>query len=467
MSNVLSEEKRQQVIALGRLGWSLRRIQAETHIRRETAAGYLRAAGIPVRPAGGWGRLPPAKPAIEVITGSGAELNTLTVSNRQRPRATCVSTCEPYREFIELGLSRGRNVMAIWQERVDNHGFTASYQSVRRFVSKLRTTTAEPRVIIETEPGDEAQVDYGSGPLVRDPQTGKYRRTRLFVLTLGYSRKCVRLLTFRSNARVWAELHEKAFLRLGGATRVVVLDNLREGVLAPDTYDPSLNPLYRDVLRHYGCVALPCRVRDPDRKGKVESGVGHAKKTPLKGLRFESLAEAQAISTAGKSAGPIRAFTAQRSGKRPPCLAKSGRLCWRCHLSLSATTNTANAQYIWTVVSKWKRLITALRLAGSAAACRSSGTPHMCGSSIHGPGSCCVNIYVNSAGVIASRMQTGHVAPRCQPNNCCAAPSRPGSTLGRCAEPSIRLKVRLASAAFWDNRRACGQGCIRWAIART
>jgi hypothetical protein len=41
-------------------------------------------------------------------------------------------------------------------------------------------------------------------------------------------------------------------------------------------------------------VALPCRVRDPDRKGKVESGVGHAKKTPLKGMRFESLEEGQA-----------------------------------------------------------------------------------------------------------------------------------------------------------------------------
>ena len=65
-------------------------------------------------------------------------------------------------------------------------------------------------------------------------------------------------------------------------------------MLAPDTYDPSVNPLYRDLLQHYGCVALPCRVRDPDRKGKVESGVGHAKKTPLKGLRFESLEEAQA-----------------------------------------------------------------------------------------------------------------------------------------------------------------------------
>jgi transposase len=79
----------------------------------------------------------------------------------------------------------------------------------------------------------------------------------------------VRLLCFRSSSRIWAELHEKAFRRLGGSTRVVVLDNLKEGVLVPDIYNPSLNPLYRDVLAHYGVVALPCRIRDPDRKGMV------------------------------------------------------------------------------------------------------------------------------------------------------------------------------------------------------
>src|SRR5215212_1889515 len=129
--------------------------------------------------------------------------------------------------------------------------------------------------------------------MVRDPNTGKYRRTRLFVLTLGYSRKSIRLLTFQSSARIWTELHEQAFRRLGGVTRIVVLDNLREGVLKPDIYDPALNPLYRDMLANYGAVALPCRVAHPDRKGKVESGVGHAQRTPLKGLRFDSLAEAQ------------------------------------------------------------------------------------------------------------------------------------------------------------------------------
>jgi len=324
MSNVLSEQAKQQVIALGRLGWSLRRIQQETGVRRETASVYLKAAGVQVPPPGrrkqreakpaisvttgsraelaspnpnpenlpNKGKAKTAKPAIEVTTGFGVELSGLESKNR----APTASACESFREAIELGLSRGRNAMAIWQDLVADTGFSGSYQTVKRFVRKMRgNQPAQARAVILTAPGEEAQVDYGSkGPMVRDAQTGKYRRTRLFVMTLGYSRKAVRLLTFRSSSRIWAELHEKAFRRLGGSTRVVVLDNLKEGVLVPDIYDPTVNPLYRDVLAHYGAVALPCRIQDPDRKGKVESGVGHAQRTPLKGKRFESLEEAQA-----------------------------------------------------------------------------------------------------------------------------------------------------------------------------
>jgi len=322
MGNVLEKAKQEQVIALGRLGWSLRRIEAATGIRRETASGYLRSAGIALRTSGGWGRKAPptpttlvatsscdSKPAIEVIAGSGGPLpdddskpankvitgflpsEAIPAQDVQRT----ASSSEAYRELIEMELTRGRNAMGIYQDLVDKHGFTSSYQSVQRFVRKLRgAASPEARVIIETRPGEEAQVDYGTGPMVRDPDSGKYRRTRLFVMTLGCSRKSIRLLAFRSSTRVWAELHEKAFRRLGGSTRVVVLDNLREGVLSPDIYDPRLNPLYRDVLAHYGVTAFPCKVRDPDRKGKVESGVGHAQKTPLKGKKFESLEEAQA-----------------------------------------------------------------------------------------------------------------------------------------------------------------------------
>ena len=295
MSNVLNEEKKQQVMALGRLGWTLRRIQEATGVRRETAGAYLKAAGIAVRQPGGWGRRrAPAKPANQVITDFIRQIPEKQPI--QLPSSSpSTSECEPYRDTIELGLSRGRNAMAIWQDMVTDYGFSGGYQTVQRFVRKLRGSEGpEPVGIIVTAAGEECQVDYGTGPMVRDPQSGKYRRTRLFVMTLGYSRKAVRLLVFRSSSRTWAELHEIAFRRLGGSCRTVVLDNLREGVLSPDIYDPMLNPLFKDVLTHYGVVAMPCRVRDPDRKGKVESGVGHAQKTPLKGMRFESLEEAQA-----------------------------------------------------------------------------------------------------------------------------------------------------------------------------
>ena len=94
------------------------------------------------------------------------------------------------------------------------------YASVRRFVAKLRGgTTPEARVVIATRAGEEGQVDYGEGPMVRWPETGTYRRTRLFLFTLAHSRKAVRLLTWRSSAQIWCELHERAFRRLGGTVR--------------------------------------------------------------------------------------------------------------------------------------------------------------------------------------------------------------------------------------------------------
>lgn len=307
MANVLSDEKRHQVEALGRLGWTLRRIQRETGVRRETASEYLRAAGVAIRGRGG----APPKPATSesVITDLESKPATLpeviTDPDRSKPATSepvitdpthrTASSCEPYRELIERWISDGRHAMSMWQELVEKRGFTARYATVQRFVRSLRDVQPpEARVVIATRPGEEAQVDYGDGPMVRFAATNKYRRTRLFLMTLAHSRKSVRLLTWHSSTKTWAQLHEQSFRRLGGVTATTVLDNLREGVLEPDIYDPLLNPLYRDVLAHYGSVALPCRVRDPDRKGKVESGIGHTQQTPLRGLRFETLDAAQA-----------------------------------------------------------------------------------------------------------------------------------------------------------------------------
>src|SRR5471032_2839542 len=180
MSNVLDNEKQQQICALGRLGWTLSRIQEETGIRRETVSGYLKAAGIPVRGRGRPSEVT-AKPAIvgEVSTDRPAKpAITLQEVSTDPTRAPSASACEPYRELIATALSRGRNAMAIWQDLVDDHGFAARYASVRRFVVQLRgAAPADAHVVITTGPGEEGQVDYGEGPMVRDSATGKYRRT--------------------------------------------------------------------------------------------------------------------------------------------------------------------------------------------------------------------------------------------------------------------------------------------------
>lgn len=148
MSNVLSEEKQKQVLALGQLGWTPRRIEKETGVRRETAAGYLRTAGIPVRPPGAWGRRPPAKPAIEVTTDSAPPCPG---------RSPSASACLPFHELIGAGLDRGRNAMGIWQDLVDRAGFPGRYESVKRYVRKLRgARPLEPRAVIMTPAGEEA-----------------------------------------------------------------------------------------------------------------------------------------------------------------------------------------------------------------------------------------------------------------------------------------------------------------------
>ena len=175
MSNVLDNDKQQEIRALGRLGWTLSRIQDATGIRRETIGGYLKAAGIAVRGRGRPSESKP-KPAIsaEVSTDSGpskpatrAEVSTDLATVPRPGRAPSASTCEPYRELIVEALGRGRNAMAIWQDLVDDHGFVARYASVRRFVVRLRgAAPAEARVVITTAPGE----DYGESAVMVSPE---------------------------------------------------------------------------------------------------------------------------------------------------------------------------------------------------------------------------------------------------------------------------------------------------------
>src|SRR5262249_32580722 len=152
MGHVLGTSRQQQVLALGRLGWPLRRIERETGIRRGGVGDDLRAAGSPVR---GRGR-PGEGKGKAAISG---EVSTDCPPVRWPPpptRAPQASTCEPYRDRIAGALTHGRNAMAIWQDLVED-GFTAGYASVRRFVQRVRgATPPEPRLVIPSSVPEQA-----------------------------------------------------------------------------------------------------------------------------------------------------------------------------------------------------------------------------------------------------------------------------------------------------------------------
>ena len=137
------------------------------------------------------------------------------------------SACEPDRGFIIAQLRLRRNYTAIYKDLFDQFGYLGGYNSVKRFAGKLREIDSVQFDRLEFATGEEAQ------------------------------------------------LHEQAWRYFGGTTQYVVLDNLIEGVITPDLYEPELNRVYAMALAHYGVVGDPARIRDPNRKGSVENSIGH------------------------------------------------------------------------------------------------------------------------------------------------------------------------------------------------
>ena len=186
----------------------------------------------------------------------------------------------------DLGLSAQR----IYQDLVTEHGFTGSYYSVRRFVRRLEPTRELPFRRLECEPGDEAQVDFGTGAPIVGPD-GKRRKTHVFRIVLSHSRKAYSEVVYRQTTDDFLRCLENAFRHFGGAPRRLVLDNLRAAVKKADWFDPELNPKVRSFGEHYGIVFLPTRPYTPRHKGKVEKGVDYVQDNALKGRRFTSLEE--------------------------------------------------------------------------------------------------------------------------------------------------------------------------------
>ncbi len=257
-----------------RQGQSERAIAADLRLARLTVRKYhARAQRM--------GLLDPTRPVF-----SPEELAALLGPASEPPRTP--STVEPYRAVVEELLAQGVEQLTIF-DRLGQHGYTGSYSSVRRFVSRLRPPEPRVTVRVQTAPGEEAQVDFGSaGPFV-DPRTGLARTAYVFVLTLGFSRHQSAELVFDQKVSTWLACHRHAFESFDGVPKRVVLDNLKAAVLRAALHDPVLGEAYRRFAQHYGFVVSPTRPATPEHKGKVENGVHFVKRSFLAGQQFADL----------------------------------------------------------------------------------------------------------------------------------------------------------------------------------
>ena len=189
MPNYLTMPKKSQVLALLELGWSYRRIEAETGIRRETVSRYDAARqGNAAKTFPGSQASPPAdSPDISIDDGSDAAKTFAGSASKpaktfpgSRPRFTAALYGQAIAEKLDAGLSLQR----IWQDLVGEYGYAASYESVKRFVRTIAPTRRAVGVF-HCAPGAEAQVDFFRGAPTLNVATGEWQRPWVFRMTAG------------------------------------------------------------------------------------------------------------------------------------------------------------------------------------------------------------------------------------------------------------------------------------------
>ena len=269
MANKLRMDKRQAIGGLAALGYSYRKIAAELGVNRRTVKRYAQSKCTISKT--GSGKATPAKSTISKTGSVGRK-----------------SSCGEYEQLIVSKHESGLSVERIHQDLRIEHGYKGSYSSVWRYVQTLGLSEEKRVWRLECEPGEEAQVDYGT-MYVLEGETGRLKKVHLLVVTLSHSRKCYVEAVLRQTTESFIRSLENAFWYFGGVALRLCTDNLKAAVEQADWYDPQLNPKLVSFAEHYGLVVMPARPYQPTDKGKVEAGVKYVKNNALKGKRFASL----------------------------------------------------------------------------------------------------------------------------------------------------------------------------------
>ena len=256
--------------AIARVGLMGRRKVARLR-RTAEAAGWLDVA-TPL----------PGDPELAVHLGSV----------RTQPAVT--SLAEPHRERITRWWRQGVQGTTIHGALVRSHGFTGSYSSVRRFLAGVEAAHPQVTTVLEFDPGEAAQVDFGKGPEVLDTRTGELLSTWIFIMTLVWSRHGYAEVVTDQKVATWLGCHRRAFEWFNGVPGRLTIDNPKCAITRACYHDPEVQRAYAECAEGYGFKIEPCPVRDPNKKGRVESAVKYVKRSFVPLREFRDLADANA-----------------------------------------------------------------------------------------------------------------------------------------------------------------------------
>jgi transposase len=201
---------------------------------------------------------------------------------------TVQSRVLPYKDEVETWCHQGIQTTTIHAALKRQYGFKGSYESVIRFVRKIKSKMSVPvTTILDFKPGECAQVDFGAGPKFYNEKTGEIISSWIFVMVLAWSRHMYAEIVWRQDVETWLGCHRRAFEWFGGVPKKIILDNAKCAIVKACYHDPEVQRSYADYAEGYGFIISPCPPYDAQKKGRVESGVKFVKKNflPLRDFR--------------------------------------------------------------------------------------------------------------------------------------------------------------------------------------
>lgn len=271
-----------QIIQRLRVGETDRGVARAQRVGRATVAHVREVAG-----AQDW--LDGAKPMPD-DTVIAAHYKAASKRTNTSPRH--LSSVEPFREQILAWHGQGTRVSSMCQALARTYGYTGSVHALHRFIRREAAVAPVATVRLEFAAGEQAQVDFGAGPLITDPQSGETFKTWFFVMTLAWSRHQYAELVRNQSVETWLACHRHAFEWFNGVPRKVRIDNPKCAITRACYYEPTVQRAYGELAIGYAFVIDPCPVADPAKKGRVEAGVKYLKGSFVPLREFHSLSHA-------------------------------------------------------------------------------------------------------------------------------------------------------------------------------